>query len=126
MKNAGTIYFGTAAIFALIGMAWGIQMSASGDHSLAPAHGHLNLIGFVTIAIFGTFYTLSPAAAASKLCLVHYILTVVAVVMMAPGIAMAIMGTGETLAKVSSIIGIVAMGLFVFNVFRFGIPPREA
>ena len=43
-------FFLLAVISALGGMVWGIQMSASGDHSLSPAHGHLNLIGWVSLA----------------------------------------------------------------------------
>ena len=67
MKSIPTAFFATGAVFALIGMAWGIQMSATHDHTLSPAHGHLNLIGFVAMSVFGAFYALSPGAAGSGL-----------------------------------------------------------
>jgi len=60
---------GTVAV--LIGMAWGIQMAASGDHGLSPAHAHLNLLGWVSFAIFGFYYHLVPTAAQSRLAMVH-------------------------------------------------------
>jgi len=121
MTNIATRFFATAAIFALCGMSWGILMSATHDHTLSPAHGHLNLIGFVTMAVFGAFYALSPRAAAARLAGIHYFLTVAAVLTIVPGIAMAISGTGETLAKAGSVLALAAMALFVFMVFRFGV-----
>jgi hypothetical protein len=54
-------------------------MSATQDHTLSPAHGHLNLIGFVVMTVFGTFYALSPGAAASRLAAIHYWLSLAAV-----------------------------------------------
>ena len=37
-------------------------MGATEDFTLAPAHAHLNLIGWVTMALYGTFYALAPRA----------------------------------------------------------------
>lgn len=121
MTRLPTLFFATAAIFALIGMAWGIQMSASHDHTLSPAHGHLNLIGFVAMSVFGTFYALSPDASASRLALIHYALTVVTVLVLTPGIVLAISGQTETLAKIGSVLGVLSMALFAFVVLRHGV-----
>ncbi len=104
-------------------MAWGIQMSASHDHTLAPAHGHLNLIGFVAMAVFGTYYALTPIAVSSRLASIHFGLTVAAVLILTPGIAMAISGGNEAFAKAGSVLAILSMALFAFNVFRFGVGP---
>lgn len=125
MKHAATRFFITGAIFALLGMVWGIQMSATHDHTLSPAHGHLNLIGFVAMAVFGTFYALSPTAAASRLAGIHYLLTVASVLVLIPGIALAISGSGETLAKIGSVLALASMTLFTFVVYRHGVstPP---
>ena len=125
MKHAATRFFITGAIFALLGMVWGIQMSATHDHTLSPAHGHLNLIGFVAMAVFGTFYALSPTAAASRLAGIHYLLTVASVLVLIPGIALAISGLGETLAKIGSVLALASMALFTFVVYRHGVstPP---
>lgn len=121
MKQIPTLFFGGSAIFALIGMAWGIQMSASHDHTLAPAHGHLNLIGFVAMAVFGTYYALSPKAAASRLARIHLGLTIATVLVLTPGIAMAISGGIEAIAQVGSVLAILSMAMFAVNVFRFGV-----
>lgn len=120
MKALPTLFFATAAIFALIGMVWGIQMSASHDHTLSPAHGHLNLIGFVAMSVFGTYYALTPQAAQSRLAQSHYILTTLTVIILTPGIAMAISGQGETLAQAGSVLAVLSMALFAFTVIRHG------
>lgn len=120
MTRLPRLFFATAGLFALTGMVWGIQMSATHDHTLAPAHGHLNLIGFVAMAIFGTYYALSPAAAASRLAGLHYGLSVVTVLVLTPGIALAIGGATEALAKAGSLLAVATMVLFVVMVLRHG------
>lgn len=121
MKSIPTRFFATAAIFALCGMVWGIQMSASHDHSLAAAHGHLNLIGFVAMSIFGVFYALSSKAVASRLAEIHYWLSTATVLILTPGIAQAIRGEGELLAQIGSVLAVLSMLLFTVVIIRFGV-----
>lgn len=45
-----------AALCALGGMAMGIVMGANEDFTLAPAHAHLNLLGWVTLALYGLYH----------------------------------------------------------------------
>lgn len=118
MNRLAATFFATGAGFALIGMGWGIQMSASGDHTLSPAHGHLNLIGFVAMSVYGAFYALTPKLAATGLAKVHYLLAVAGVVIIVPGIVMAITQQGEAFAKIGSILVFLTMGLFVFQAAR--------
>ncbi|MCO5059305.1 MAG: hypothetical protein M9905_15790 [Rhizobiaceae bacterium] len=117
MNGISKMFFLTGAVFALVGMGWGIHMSASQDHLMAPAHGHLNLIGFVAMSVFGTFYALAPSTA-GRLALFHYLLTVAAVIVLIPGIAIAISGSGEALAKIGSVLAILSMAVFGLVVLR--------
>lgn len=48
--------FIVAAIAALGGMTMGIVMGISQDFTLAPSHAHLNLLGWVTMAIYGLYH----------------------------------------------------------------------
>ncbi len=125
MKNTASLFFGVGALFALTGMVWGIVMAASNDHGMAPAHGHLNLVGFVAMSIFGTFYALSPKAAASRLALAHFVLTVAAVAVMVPGIAIALNNGGEVIAKAGSVLAVLSMAVFAYTVFSHGVDVRE-
>ena len=121
MNRLPTRFFLAAALFALIGMLWGIQMSASHDHALSPAHGHLNLIGFVAMSIFGTYYAMTPHAAASRLARIHFGLTVATVLILTPGIVMAITERGEALAQAGSVLAVLSMALFALVVLRHGV-----
>ena len=121
MTNIAKSFLLAAGIFLLIGMIWGIQMSASGDHTLAPAHGHLNLIGFVAMTAFGIYYALTPAAATTGLARLHFWLALVAVVLLAPGIVMAINETTAILAQIGSLIALASGLVFLWVVYRFGI-----
>jgi hypothetical protein len=48
--------FIVAALAALGGMTLGIVMGMSQDFTLAPAHAHLNLLGWVTMALYGLYH----------------------------------------------------------------------
>jgi hypothetical protein len=59
--NASTISFRAAVLFAVAGMIWGIAMVIAQNHATMPAHAHLNLLGWVSLFLFGVFYHLHPA-----------------------------------------------------------------
>ena len=89
-------------------------MAASGNHLYAPAHAHLNLLGWVSIALFGAYYTLFPQAAASTLAKVQLGCMHLGTILMFPGVILAINGAGEGLAKAGSLFAIISMVLFAF------------
>tara|TARA_R110000737_G_scaffold95944_2_gene130012 strand:+ start:1041 stop:1418 length:378 start_codon:yes stop_codon:yes gene_type:complete len=120
MKGISYLFFVAATICAVVGMAWGIHMSASGDHTLSPGHAHLNLIGWVSMAIFGIYYHVNPKASYGLLPKVHLGLALLGVVTIVPGIVMAINATGEALAKIGSVLSILSMILFLIIVLTKG------
>ncbi len=119
MGNPAFAFFATGTLAVGGGMVWGIMMSASGDHSLSAAHGHLNLVGWTTMALIGVYYAMTPAAA-GRLAWVHWILATLGLVLMVPGIVMAVTGQGEGLAKAGSVLTLAAMVIFLYTVFRHG------
>jgi hypothetical protein len=62
MPRVALWFFAVAPLYVLIGMLLGIYMGASEDFKLYPAHAHLNLLGWVTMALYGTFYALARDA----------------------------------------------------------------
>lgn len=118
MNTLARICWISSPVYLLVGMAFGIWMSATQDHTLAPAHAHLNLIGGVLLALFGTFYMLVPSAAAGILGKIQVAVTHLAIWTMFPGIILAIQQRGEALAKIGSVAGILAILLFVVIVAR--------
>ena len=121
MKDTAFWFFALAALCVTGGMIWGIQMAASGDHTMVGSHAHLNLVGWVTMALFGLYYRATPAAAASGLARIHLILAVAGVALLVPGIAMAVTGQGEIVAIIGSFVTLASMLVFVFTVFRHGL-----
>lgn len=51
-----------ASLSAVIGIAMGVVMGVAGDFTLMPVHAHVNLLGWVTMSIYG-FYHRSAAEA---------------------------------------------------------------
>jgi cbb3-type cytochrome oxidase subunit 1 len=49
-----------AAAALSIGVGMGIYMGIVHDFSLAPVHAHMNLVGWVSLALFGVTYKLYP------------------------------------------------------------------
>jgi cbb3-type cytochrome oxidase subunit 1 len=120
MKGLPFAFLIAGAISVTIGMVWGIQMSATHDHTLAPAHAHLNLLGWVSFSIFAFFYHLVPHAAEGYLPKAHFAVAVTGLIILVPGIALAIQGNGEMLAKIGSVLSLASMLLFVWVVLRAG------
>lgn len=112
MKGLSQLFLLAGIISAVVGMTWGIQMSATGDHTLSPAHAHLNLLGWVSLSIFAFYYHLVPSAARGLLPQIHAALAISGLIIVVPGIVMAITERGETLAKVGSILSLASLLVF--------------
>jgi hypothetical protein len=87
MPRVSLWFFAVAPVYVLIGMGFGIFMGASMNFTLAPAHAHLNLIGWVTMALYGTFYGLAREAS-QKLAWTVFWLNNAAATIMFPSLAM--------------------------------------
>ncbi|WP_372841179.1 hypothetical protein [Phaeovulum sp.] len=118
MRGIAFWFIATGSVFVTIGMVGGIAMSIAADHTFAPAHAHLNLVGWVTMALFGFYYHLVPAAGATSLARIHFAVATIGVITMIPGIMFAIVEQGELLAKVGSLLSLASMLIFVFTVLR--------
>ena|SRR5680860_100816 len=118
MRGISFWFFATGTIYVLIGMLWGIHMGVSGDHTMMPAHAHLNLVGWVTMALFGIYYHLTPKAADTLLAKIHFAVATLGLIVFVPGIALANSQNNDLFAKIGSVITVVSMLIFVFTVFK--------
>jgi hypothetical protein len=80
MPRVSAAFFATGALLVLIGMFWGMHMGEANDFTLAAAHAHLNLLGWVTMALYGTFYALTRDTMLPRLAWANYILSLAGVV----------------------------------------------
>ncbi len=60
------------AIYLLVGICFGMYMGASEDHTLAPVHAHINLLGFTLMTVFGLAYRVMPQMAEGPLAKAHF------------------------------------------------------
>jgi hypothetical protein len=67
-------------------------MAASQDFTLAPAHAHLNLLGWVTLAVMGGFYTLAGPRAPVRLGWINFSLSVLGVIVVIPALVALLSG----------------------------------
>lgn len=118
--KASSLSFFAAIIAALAGMFWGIVMAMSQDHSSMPAHAHLNLLGWVSLFLFGIFYRLHPALEISRLALAQVWIWIVGTISLTVGVAMLHAGNkaGEPFAGIGSFVLLGDMVLFGWLVMR--------
>jgi hypothetical protein len=95
-KNIDNLFFLVGLLLLSGGMVLGEVMGMSGNHALMPVHVHVNLAGGVFCCLFGIAYRLWPALSAGILPTVHFVLSVVGVLVMGAGLTMIYGGGGET------------------------------
>ena len=116
-----TVLLRLGALFALCGMALGIVMGIHQDFTLAPAHAHINLIGFVGLFLAGLYYRLVPEAAASALAKVHAVIAIIAAVIFPVGIGGVLLSgrdTFELITVIGALLVFAGTALFAVIVFR--------
>lgn len=118
--KASSLSFQAAVLFVIAGMIWGLVMAISGDHSAMPAHAHLNLLGWVSLFLFGIYYRLHGPLERSKAALTQVWLWIAGTVVQAIGVGLVTTGhdSGEPFAVVGSLAVLAAMLLFAWLVFQ--------
>lgn len=118
--KASALSFRLAVLFVVAGMAMGIGMAAAQDHSIMPAHAHLNLLGWVSLFLFGIYYERRPALDMSRLAVVQVGLWSAGTVILTIAVAGIHLGYSamDPVAALASLIVLAAMLLFGYFVFR--------
>jgi hypothetical protein len=118
--QASALSFRAAVVFAIAGIAMGIAMAIMQNHAVMPAHAHLNLLGWVSLFIFGIYYRLNPALDRSRLAVIQVSVWSLGTVVLT--VAVAALHSGYThfdpLAAISSVVLLLDMLLFAALVFR--------
>lgn len=118
--KASVLSFRAAVLMVVAGMIWGIVMAINQDHSTLPAHAHLNLLGFVSLFLFGIYYHLHPAIDTSRLASMQVWIWIAGTIVLTIGVALVHSGRqiGDPIAGISSLIVLADMLLFGWMVFR--------
>ncbi|WP_201835560.1 hypothetical protein [Microvirga zambiensis] len=118
--TASALSFRLAVLFVIAGMAMGIGMAMSQDHSIMPAHAHLNLLGWVSLFLFGIYYERRPALDASRLAKIQVAIWSIGTVVLTIAVAALHLGymAFDPVAAIASLTVLAAMVMFAYFVFR--------
>lgn len=117
--KASSLSFRAAVLIVLVGMSWGIVMAITRDHSSLPAHAHLNLLGWVSLFLFGIYYRLHPELDSARSALIQVWVWIVGTVVLTFGVALVHAGkpVGDPFAAVGSLAVLADMAFFGWLVF---------
>ncbi|HTZ79821.1 MAG TPA: hypothetical protein VMC10_18055 [Stellaceae bacterium] len=117
MRGIERSFVVSGIVLGIIGMLLGLHMGITEQFDLAPAHAHLNLVGWVSLLLFGLAYR-SGIAKADGWATVHFWIALVAAVLFPIGIAISILQQNPTLAIIGALLVLLSMVLFLVNVLR--------
>lgn len=119
MPPISRFYFGIAILFLMSGITLGLVMAISQDHSLAPVHAHINLLGWVTSALFGGYYALNPAKASGWLPRIQCSVYTIGLLVMLPSLYYLYVGHPEIEPVLGMSSMAVALGVVLFAAVVF-------
>lgn len=100
------------SLYLLVGIGMGMHMGASGDHTLAPVHAHINLLGFALMSIFGLAYRAIPGLAEGWMPKAHFWLHQIGAIILLIGLTLLMLGKAEE-ASIGPILGIFEIFILV-------------
>jgi VIT1/CCC1 family predicted Fe2+/Mn2+ transporter len=124
MPKVAELYFKTAVVFFIVGVMIGLNMAISQDHSVIGAHAHCNLLGWVSMAIFGGYHALNPNKAERRIAMIQYYVYTAGVALMVPVLYLMLKGKTalEPIVALASLIIFAGVLLFAFIIFS----PKQA
>jgi len=108
-----------AVVYFVVGVALGIVMGASGDHGLMPVHAHINLLGWVSMTLFGLLGRAHPDVLRGPLATAQFWLYNLGVPALLVGLTFLLRGNealGPVVGALSMVVG-VAVLLFAYLAF---------
>jgi len=106
MSRWPNAFFFAASLCILVGANWGLYMSITDDFSTAPAHAHLNLLGWVSLSIMGSFYALLGKDTPLWLVRTNFFLSCTGVTCMITGLGLLF----TNVATVKQLLPLIAVG----------------
>ena len=116
----GTKFLKVSVVYFVIAVLLGMYMSMAEDYAQSSVHAHLNLLGWVSLALAGLIYCFFPKAGEHVLAKLHFWLHNIGLVGMMVCVFFIIRGVGgfiEVLTPISVILVILGVILFAINVW---------
>lgn len=111
--RVATAYFAAA-------VALGLWMGVSGDHRLLTVHAHLNLLGWVSMALFGLLGVAFPSLVQGRLAGAQFWLHQLGTPVMLVALSLRLTGheAAEPWVGAGSVMVVAAVALFAWQVLR--------
>ena len=119
MANIDRWFLRIAVIYALVAMFLGITMGIREDFTQASTHAHLNLVGWVSMALYALVYRQYPAAAQSRFAMLHFWIANVGTVLLTVGIYTQMADMPSLALIVISGSFITILGMLIFTVIVY-------
>ncbi len=112
-----------AVVFIVIGVSLGYYMGSTQNFTAAPVHAHINLLGWVSMFLYGLFYRTNPAAAEGLLPKIHFWVALVGFLIFMPALLIEVLQYQPAIAfaHIGLIVGptLALIGMFLFAVIVF-------
>ena len=124
MSNITVWFIRCAMVYLVAAVLMGIHMSHHGPaYPLIPIHTHLNLLGWMSMMIFGVAYHILPRFSgrplwSDRLALAHLWLANIGLIGMTAGWVLEYLEKGGTALNVFSTVEAISVFLFVINMFK--------
>lgn len=115
----GIRFIKVSVVYFFIGVCLGIYMGVTDLFGFTSAHAHINLIGWVSLAIIGIIYYLFPQAGENKMASIQFWLMMIGVPLLTFAMMLFGLGKFEIAGPISGFGGIlilIGVILFVVNV----------
>lgn len=109
-----------SVLFAMLGMGMGIFMGVSEDFTLRPVHVHVNLLGWVSCALYALVYRAVPGMAEDRLAWWHFVSAAAGLLAMTVSFPLHLYGYAgmDALLSASFLASTAGMALFAVLVFK--------
>lgn len=102
-------------VYVLIGMSLGIFMGATQNFTLHGVHAHINLLGWVTMVLFGLIYRSKPAMESEKLAGIQFWVSNLAFIVMMITLTLFLKGNESVVPVLAASEFVAVAGMLMFG-----------
>lgn len=119
MTGIAGLFFKAAVMWFIIGVTLGMTMGITGDHSQIEAHAHINLLGWVSSALFALYYRTDRIKFRTGLQTTHFVTYNLGLLAMLPGLYLAHYGVPGAKPAIGAGSFLVCFGILSFAATLF-------
>lgn len=118
-----SVFLRMSVLFVVLGVSLGYWMGMTHNFIVSPVHAHINLLGWVSMFLYGLFYRAFPHAAQGWLAKAHLTLAAVGLPLMMIGLTIQLLQVQSLMGAVPPLMisgpTMVVLGMAVFAVIVF-------